>query len=154
MKWDGWRALVSVEVGHLVLRSRRATDLVASFPEIEAGSRQLPDSTALDGELIVWESERLAFERLQGRLQRRGPGAARLADQWPAHFVVFDLLRLHGTDTLAWPYRRRRAALEDLFTEHTLTAPWALCPSTTEADTDCGAHEPARSGGRDPAGTG
>ncbi|UUU19176.1 ATP-dependent DNA ligase [Streptomyces sp. DSM 40750] len=36
---------------------------------------------------------------------------------------------------MAWPYRRRRAALEDLFTEHTLTAPWALCPSATEADT-------------------
>lgn len=32
-----------------MLRSRRGTDLVASFPEIESGSRQLPDSTALDG---------------------------------------------------------------------------------------------------------
>ncbi|MFM9700158.1 ATP-dependent DNA ligase [Streptomyces europaeiscabiei] len=132
---DGWRALVSVEAGHIVLRSRRGTDLLASFPEIEAGSRQLPDATALDGELIVWESERLAFERLQGRLQRRGAGAARLAAEWPAHFVVFDLLHLAGTDTMAWPYRRRRAALQALFTDHRLTAPWALCPSTTEADT-------------------
>ncbi|WP_405623799.1 ATP-dependent DNA ligase [Streptomyces sp. NBC_00076] len=44
-------------------------------------------------------------------------------------------MRLAGTDTTGWPYRRRRAALEDLFTEHTLTAPWALCPSTTDAGT-------------------
>ncbi|MET7608822.1 ATP-dependent DNA ligase [Streptomyces avermitilis] len=134
-KWDGWRALVSVEAGRVVLRSRRGANLVASFPEIKSGSRQLPDATALDGELIVWESGRLAFERLQGRLQRRGAGAAHLAAEWPAHFVAYDLLRLAGTNTTAWPYRQRRAALEDLFTEHKLTTPWALCPSTTEADT-------------------
>jgi ATP-dependent DNA ligase len=76
-KWDGWRALVSVEAGRVVLRSRRGTNLVASFPEIESKSSQLPDATALDGELVVWESERLAFERLQGRLQQHGAGAVR-----------------------------------------------------------------------------
>ncbi|MFI1487466.1 hypothetical protein [Streptomyces sp. NPDC020747] len=65
----------------------------------------------INGELIVWESERLAFERLQGRLQQRGAVAVRLADQWPAHFVAFDLVRLAGTDATGWPYRRRRAAL-------------------------------------------
>jgi ATP-dependent DNA ligase len=120
----------------VVLHSRRGTDLLASFPEIAPGSRQLPDATALDGELIVWDTAgRLAFERLQGRLQRRGAGAGRLADQWPAHCVAFDLLRLSGTNTMAWPYRRRRAALEGLFTGHGLTAPWVLCPSTTDADT-------------------
>ncbi|MEU1458095.1 ATP-dependent DNA ligase [Streptomyces avermitilis] len=134
-KWDGWRALVSVEAGRVVLRSRRGANLVASFPEIKSGSRQLPDATALDGELIVWESGRLAFERLQGRLQQRGAGAAHLAAEWPAHFVAFDLLRLAGTNTTAWPYRQRRAALQDLFTKHKLTTPWALCPSTTDPDT-------------------
>ncbi|MFI9801928.1 ATP-dependent DNA ligase, partial [Streptomyces sp. NPDC052302] len=85
--------------------------------------------------VVVWESGRLAFERLQGRLQRRGAGAARLGEQWPAHYVAFDVLRLEGADTTAWPYRRRRAALEDLFAEHRLTAPWALCPSTTDPAT-------------------
>lgn len=43
------------------------------------------------------------------------------------------LLRLSGTDTTGWPYRRRRAALESVFTARRLSAPWALCPSTTEA---------------------
>ncbi|MGW3019759.1 hypothetical protein [Streptomyces longwoodensis] len=76
------------------------------------------------------KSSRLAFERLQGRLQRRGAGAARLAEQWPAHFVAFDLLRLAGTDTTRWPYAGARAAApERLFAEQNLTAPWALCPS-------------------------
>ncbi|TRO58105.1 hypothetical protein [Streptomyces sp. IB201691-2A2] len=44
---------------------------------------------------------------------------------------AFDVLGLAGT-TLAWPYQRRRAALEELFRKYQLTAPWALCPSTTD----------------------
>lgn len=135
VKWDGWRALLSWDAGRLVLRSRRGADLVPGFPELHSGAVQLPDATALDGEVVVWDSGRLAFERLQGRLQRRGAGAARLAEQWPAHYVAFDLLRLEGTDTTTWPYRRRRAALEQLFAEHQLTSPWALCPSTTDPAT-------------------
>lgn len=85
--------------------------MAPGFPEVVAAVGQLPDATALDGELVVWEAGRLAFERLQGRLQRRGATAARLASEWPAHFVAFDVLRLAGTNTVAWPYRRRRAAL-------------------------------------------
>lgn len=133
-KWDGFRALFSMDAGRVVLRSRRGTDLAPAFPEVAAARGQLPDATALDGELVVWEAGRLAFERLQERLQRRAAKASRLAQEWPAHFVAFDVLRLAGQDTTAWPYRRRRAALETLFTERRLTAPWALCPSTTDPD--------------------
>ncbi|MEH0415957.1 ATP-dependent DNA ligase [Streptomyces sp. B21-083] len=134
-KWDGFRALVSVDAGRVVLRSRRGTEMGPAFPEVVAGAVQLPDATALDGELVVWDAlGRLAFERLQNRLARRGAGAARAAQEWPAHFVAFDLVRLSGTDTAGWPYRRRRAALESVFSARRLSAPWALCPSTTEAD--------------------
>ncbi|MDH6590055.1 ATP-dependent DNA ligase [Streptomyces sp. SAI-133] len=47
---------------------------------------------------------------------------------------AFDLLRLSGTDTTRWPYRRRRAALESVFAARQVSAPWALCPSTTDPD--------------------
>ncbi|MFB7982941.1 ATP-dependent DNA ligase [Streptomyces vinaceus] len=135
-KWDGFRALISVDAGRVVLRSRRGSEMALAFPEIAAGAAQLPDATALDGELVVWDAAgRLAFERLQDRLARRGAGAARAAGEWPAHFVAFDVVRLSGTDTTSWPYRQRRAALESVFAERRLTAPWVLCPSTTEAET-------------------
>lgn len=95
--------------------------------KIAARAAPLPDATALDGELAVWDAaDRLAFERLQNRLARRGVGAARAAEEWPAHFVAFDLLRLSGTDTASWPYRRRRAALESVFAARRPTAPWTL----------------------------
>ncbi|WTP38875.1 hypothetical protein OG258_49465 [Streptomyces mirabilis] len=135
MEKDGFRALLSVDAGRVVLRSRRGTEMAPAFPEIVAGAAQLLGATALDGELIVWNAAgRLAFERLQNRLARRGAGAARASEEWPAHFVALDLLRLSGTDTTGWPYRRRRAALESVFAARRLSAPWALCPSTTEAD--------------------
>ncbi|WP_217236262.1 ATP-dependent DNA ligase [Streptomyces sp. AC555_RSS877] len=134
-KWDGYRALLLVDAGRVVLRSRRGTEMVQAFPEVVAGVVQLPDATALDGELVVWEEGRLAFERLQGRLQHRGAGAVRAAAEWPVHFVAFDVLRLSGSDTTGWPYRRRRAALESVFTARRLTAPWALSPSTTDPAT-------------------
>ncbi|MFH9970184.1 hypothetical protein ACH4PR_55000 [Streptomyces mirabilis] len=129
---DGYRSLLSVDGARVQLVSRRGTDLSAAFPEIVAGAAQLSDGTAVDGEIVVWEADRLAFERLQHRMQRRGTSASQAADQWPAHFVAFDLLRLNGTDTTGWPYRRRRNALDAVFTARRLTVPWALCPSTTD----------------------
>ncbi|OQD56250.1 hypothetical protein BM536_008085 [Streptomyces phaeoluteigriseus] len=63
------------------------------------------------------------------------PDTAAAAAQWPAHFVAFGLLRLAGTDITAWPYHRRRAALEELFTSLHLEAPWTLSPSTTDPGT-------------------
>ncbi|MEV2234066.1 hypothetical protein AB0H69_36585 [Streptomyces phaeochromogenes] len=55
-KRDGWRALASVDMGQVVLHSRRRTSLAASFPEIESRSGPLPNTTAPDSELGVWEA--------------------------------------------------------------------------------------------------
>lgn len=134
-KWDGFRAAVSVDAGRVVLRSRRGAEMGPAFPEVVSGAVQLPDATVMDGELVVWDAAgRLAFEPLQNRLARRGAGAGRADEEWPAHFVAFDLLRLSGTVTTGWPYWRR-AALESVFAARRLSAPWALCPSTTDPDT-------------------
>ncbi|MEW2267959.1 ATP-dependent DNA ligase [Streptomyces sp. NPDC047853] len=136
-KWDGYRAqLARWADGRVLLRSRQGTDMAGAFPEIrEAALAQLPEA-GLDGELVVWEGERLAFERLQQRLaRRRGAGALAAAQTWPAHLVVFDVTHLDGTDLTTWPYARRRAALENLFADAALEAPFTLCPSTTDPAT-------------------
>ncbi|WP_444468396.1 Helicase associated domain protein (plasmid) [Streptomyces rochei] len=89
-----------------MLRSRQGTDMTAAFSEIaDAALAQLPadTDTGRDGELVVWEGERLAFERLQQRLaRRRGAGAAAAARAWPAHLVVFAVVRLEGADLAPW----------------------------------------------------
>jgi ATP-dependent DNA ligase len=132
-KWDGYRALVGRwSDGRVLIRSRSGGDLTGAFPEIAAAAASLPKDTALDGELVVWENGRLAFERLQQRQHRRAGAAAHAADRWPAHYVAFDLLHQGATDLTSRTYRSRRTALEELFAAHRLQAPWTLCPSTTD----------------------
>ncbi|MDH6626079.1 ATP-dependent DNA ligase [Streptomyces sp. LBL] len=46
---DRFRAMVSVDAGRVVLRSRRGTEMGSAFPEVVAGAAQLPDATAMDG---------------------------------------------------------------------------------------------------------
>ncbi|AZP14739.1 ATP-dependent DNA ligase [Streptomyces aquilus] len=133
LKWDGYRALVGRWAdGRVAVRSRNGGDLTASFPEIEEAVRLLPDDTAVDGELVVWEGGRLAFERLQQRMHRRGAAATRAAGELPAHLVAFDLLRLNGQGLTGWPFSDRYAALQELFLKHHLAAPWSLCATTTD----------------------
>lgn len=113
--------------GRVFLRSQRGTDMTASFPENRAAAlAQLPEVTGVDGELVVWEGDRLAFERLQQRLARRGTAAADAAREWPTYFVAFDLVHT-GADLTGWPYERRRGALQVLFADHSPTAPLTLC---------------------------
>ncbi|MFH8498892.1 hypothetical protein [Streptomyces coeruleorubidus] len=71
-----------MDAGRVVLRSRCGTEMLPAFPEIETGAARLPDATAPDGELVVWDTAgRLAFAQLQNRLQRRGAGAVRAAGE-------------------------------------------------------------------------
>ncbi|MGQ4513718.1 ATP-dependent DNA ligase [Streptomyces sp. DW26H14] len=131
-KWDGYRALLDRGEHATIFRSRRGTSLALAFPEVAARGADLPPGTALDGELVIWENDRLAFERLQHRMNRRAATVAQMARATPAHFVVFDLLRLRGDDFTGRPYTERRAALESLFADEGLGPPWTLCPSTTD----------------------
>lgn len=119
-KWDGYRAqLARYADGRVLLRSRQGTDMTAAFPEIAgAALAQLLADTGRDGELVVWEGERLAFERLQRMARRRGAGALKAARTWPAHLVVFDVLcrqdLLHRPEGTRHPGRSHRSDERDL----------------------------------------
>ncbi|WP_327341675.1 hypothetical protein [Streptomyces europaeiscabiei] len=72
-----------------------------------ARGAQLPDTTTLHGELVVWEGP----SRLRtASAAQRSAGAARAVGERPSGFVAFDVLQLSETDTTGWPYRQRRAA--------------------------------------------
>ncbi|MEV6575047.1 ATP-dependent DNA ligase, partial [Streptomyces sp. NPDC051577] len=85
----------------------------------------------------MWDPEagRLSFEALQRRAAARARTAVTLAARTPAYFVAFDILQADGVELLALPYRERRRLLEVLFTARGLTAPWTLCPMTTDPAT-------------------
>ncbi|MFE3505754.1 hypothetical protein ACFXPX_32120 [Kitasatospora sp. NPDC059146] len=75
------------------MRSRLGAGLSGAFPEIrDTALAQLPEGAGLDGELVVWEDWRLAFDALQARADARGARAVAASWGRPAHFVAFDLL--------------------------------------------------------------
>ncbi|WP_327360029.1 ATP-dependent DNA ligase [Streptomyces sp. NBC_01296] len=137
-KFDGYRALVFTPAapgGRVLLQTRRGALVQGAFPDLVASAEaQLPAGLVLDGELLVWDAGAgvLSFEGLQRRAAARARSAAALAGKLPAFFVAFDVLQLDGRGLLDLPYVERRARLEALFADHALTAPWTLCPMTTD----------------------
>jgi bifunctional non-homologous end joining protein LigD len=117
VKWDGIRALAFVEGSDYRLLSRNRLDLFRRYPEL-AGLANLPDGTLLDGELVVLEDGRPSFPRGLERVQATRPiKVEALARQWPAQYVVFDLLHDGGESVMKRPLVERRRRLEALLAE-------------------------------------
>ncbi len=129
VKWDGVRILADVAdsaSGRARLLTRNGKDASIAWPEIHdspAGKRDL----LVDGEIIGLNDDHLPdFSVLQERMHvRSAAAAARLAEQIPATYMVFDLLRLDGADLTGLPLAQRRELLEGL----DLDAAWQV-PAT------------------------
>lgn len=113
LKWDGFRCVIVRDGQSTRLWSRQGTDLTNRFPEIAvAAAAQIPAGTVIDGEVVIWNEDRLDFDLLQRRLVS---GVARIRELVKTHqasFVAFDLLAAAGTDLRTQPWRSRRDALE------------------------------------------
>lgn len=79
----------------------------------------------INGELVIWNGDRLDFSQLQRRLASPSRAAA-LARALPASYVLFDVLQYGGRDLSDEPQRARRRQLESIL--HTLTPPCRSCP--------------------------
>ena len=114
VKWDGMRVLADVHGGVLHLYSRSENDVTSSFPELHGLAETYAD-VLLDGEVVALDEGRPSFgalaERMHVRDRRR---AERLASSRPVTFMVFDVLRLFGSDVTGQPWEGRRRLLEEL----------------------------------------
>ncbi|MBO0706954.1 MAG: ATP-dependent DNA ligase [Candidatus Dormibacteraeota bacterium] len=112
-KWDGFRTIVFRDGDEVELGSRNERPMTRYFPEVvEAVKANLPERCVVDGEIVIIQGDRLAFEAL---LQRIHPAASRvnlLANQTPASFIAFDLLALGDDSLMKVPFRSRRERLE------------------------------------------
>ena len=120
-KYDGIRAIVSVDVGdsgrpsRARFWSRLGNEKTAQFPEIaDAISRwakKLDRPVILDGEIVALDEDGdpIGFQNLQNRIHVTAPvGKAETA------FIAFDLLRDGHEDLRKLPLRVRRPRLERL----------------------------------------
>ena len=124
-KWDGVRALLDVDERGARLTSRAGNDVTSGYPELVTQATGLED-ILLDGEIVAFVDGRPSFERLQQRMHVRGKAQlARLAEDVPVTYVVFDVLRRFGVDLTARPFSERRATLERFAADH---PGWTVSP--------------------------
>ena len=112
-KYDGDRILGYKEGNRVRLLSRNDKERTERFPRIAEAIRLLrPDTLLLDGEVVVFDRQRVSrFQLLQ---QAKGEPV----------YVVFDCLYCAGTDLRAEPLSRRRSVME-----RSLRSSPALLPS-------------------------
>jgi ATP-dependent DNA ligase len=118
-KWDGFRCLLMREGNTVALYSKSGQSLTRYFPEVVAASLTLREKHfLLDGEIVVPVSGAFSFDDL---LQRIHPAASRvnkLAEQTPALFLAFDLLKKGKSELADELLVRRRFQLVDFAARH------------------------------------
>ena len=92
VKWDGIRALLWSDHGHVRIESRTQREITKRYPELRALGRALgAHELLLDGELVAFDGDgRPSFERLQRRMNAEGearshaPPERRQSTTWPS----------------------------------------------------------------------
>ena len=139
-KWDGFRCIVFRDGDSVELGSRNEKPLSRYFPEVceavrrSAADGGLPERCVVDGEIIlVGPDGKLEFEMLQQRIHPAESRIKKLAAEWPASFVAFDLLALDDRDLRDEPFAERRMLLQSALGE-TAKPPVYLTPATVSAE--------------------
>ena len=104
IKWDGYRALCTIEENSFSLVSRNGLDMLRRFPDLKdlaASFASVP--IVVDGEICSLDAKgRSSFQRLQEAM-RKPVGLT---------YVAFDLLYADGADLRSKPLEERKALLE------------------------------------------
>src|SRR6266436_3039884 len=107
MKWDGYRALATIDSGHVNLWSRNGLRLDSKYPPIVQELEHLKLKNAiLDGEIVALDADGIPRFGLLQRFQRDRSGTLM--------YLVFDLLYLNGEYLIDLPLVRRRETLKKL----------------------------------------
>ncbi|MEX0648514.1 MAG: non-homologous end-joining DNA ligase [Balneolaceae bacterium] len=116
VKWDGIRALITLEEGNIRLHSRNQNDITDKFPELQ----EIPDAFRaanglFDGEIVsLDESGKPSFEGVINRLKSSGETTIqKLSKSRPVYCYVFDCLYLDGRSLVNEPFYRRYEWLAD-----------------------------------------
>ena len=126
-KYDGIRAQAHISHGEVRVFSRTRDEITESFPELPPALAGLPKDAILDGEIVAWKpvsnphgdssvgGRALPFSKLQQRLGRKKV-SARLMQEVPVAYLVFDVLYADGEVLLDHPLRDRARILDELLT--------------------------------------
>ena len=112
VKWDGYRALTTLQAGDVIIASRNDKSYNEKFFPIYRKLQQLKFDAVLYGEIVVIDKNgRSDFSSLQNW---------RSAKDGKLIYYVFDLLSFQGESLLEFPLSYRRAKLTQIIGEENL----------------------------------
>lgn len=133
-KWDGFRCLAFRGGDEVYLQSKSMKPLARYFPEVVATLKALrPQRFVLDGELVIPVADKLDFDQLLERIHPAESRVRKLAKEFPARYIVFDMLvTAKGASIAEKPLEERRAELERFFETLPKDDALVLSPATTD----------------------
>jgi DNA ligase D-like protein (predicted ligase)/DNA ligase D-like protein (predicted 3'-phosphoesterase) len=132
VKWDGVRAMITLDEGEVRIRSRNQNDITGKFPELVVPDQAFRAASALfDAEIVCLDDAgKPVFQNVIHRIQQSGKDAIERAHaRHPAVCYVFDCLYLDGRPIANEPLVRRRAWMEDAIKRDT---PYRVSEAVTE----------------------
>jgi ATP-dependent DNA ligase len=128
-KYDGFRAVVFVDDGELMIQSRGGKPLGRYFPELQFP----PGRYVMDGEIVIDDPDGgQDFDALSNRIHPAASRIQMLSEQTPARYVAFDLLAVGDDQWLERPFEERRAGLEGEVSDPISITPLTRDPSEAE----------------------
>lgn len=117
VKWDGIRALISLEDGQITIRSRNQNDVTKQFPELHEVEKAFRTNCGLfDVEIVCLDkSGRPEFKRVIQRLMATGEtNIQKLSKSSPVNCYIFDCLYLDGRPLINETLVKRKEWLSDV----------------------------------------
>ncbi|HEY8934493.1 MAG TPA: non-homologous end-joining DNA ligase [Cyclobacteriaceae bacterium] len=116
IKWDGIRALIALEDGRVVIKTRNQNDITKQFPELQVADKAFRANCGLfDVELVCLDKTgKPEFKKVINRLMSSGDTTIeKLSKTNPVYCYIFDCLYLDGRPLLNEPLRKRKEWLSD-----------------------------------------
>lgn len=116
VKWDGIRALISLEDGQVRIRSRNQNDITAQFPELQAADKAFRATNGLfDAEIVCLDkSGKPDFKKVIHRLMNTGEtNVQKMSKSSPAYCYIFDCLYMDGRSLINETLAKRKELLDD-----------------------------------------
>jgi bifunctional non-homologous end joining protein LigD len=117
VKWDGIRALISLDEGAIKIQGRSGLDLTKQFPELLNAEESFRATSAVfDGEIVCLDAAgKPHFTEVIHRMHQKTESSIEIASaKHPAVCYLFDCLYLDGRPIMNEPLVRRKEWLQDL----------------------------------------
>ena len=106
VKWDGYRAIATIQDGKVSLTSRNQISLKQKFFPLVEALQKIRFDAVLDGEVVILDNQGRADFQLLQNYQKTGQGYL--------VYYVFDLLYFQGHELLNLPLVKRKELLKKI----------------------------------------